>query len=235
MKLRNFLFALVLIVSIAAALMAADFWDEKPFTTWNRTEVADMLSNSPWAQVKNFVWTSGGRKAGGTDQREWTYIFTAQFFSAVPIRQGFARMIMIANNFDQMSEEQQKAFAARLALLRMDFKDKVAVTLAYKTNSPDDMRNMKLFFQNASAESLKQKRYLITQHNGRVQLIDYVKPDDAHGQPAQFVFPRMVKDKPIIMPDDKEVTFDLGGVSGADRIFMAFKPKQMVFKGELAY
>ena len=35
---------------LGAALAAADFWDEKDFTTWSDKEVEKMLTDSPWSQ-----------------------------------------------------------------------------------------------------------------------------------------------------------------------------------------
>jgi hypothetical protein len=38
-----------------AALVAADFWEDKEFTTWSEREVQKMLTDSPWAQRVNIV------------------------------------------------------------------------------------------------------------------------------------------------------------------------------------
>ena len=33
-----------------AVLAAADFWEEKEFTSWSDKDVEKMMSNSPWAK-----------------------------------------------------------------------------------------------------------------------------------------------------------------------------------------
>ena len=38
-----------------AALVAADFWEEKEFTNWSDREVQKMLTDSPWAKRVNIV------------------------------------------------------------------------------------------------------------------------------------------------------------------------------------
>ena len=52
------------------ALVAADFWEEKDFTTWSDKEVEKMLTNSPWAKKVTIVMgnlqseSSGGFSGG---------------------------------------------------------------------------------------------------------------------------------------------------------------------------
>ncbi len=38
-----------------ATLMAADFWEERPFTEWSDKDVEKMLTDSPWAQEVRIV------------------------------------------------------------------------------------------------------------------------------------------------------------------------------------
>jgi len=61
------------------ALVAADFWEEKDFTTWSDQEVEKMLTDSPWAkQVRSIV--GGGRTE-----------VTVAWSTALPIRQATVR------------------------------------------------------------------------------------------------------------------------------------------------
>ena len=59
-----------------AALVAADFWEDKEFTDWSDRDVQKMLSDSPWAKQVNIVmgglqeeqdgqFTGGGFGVGG--------------------------------------------------------------------------------------------------------------------------------------------------------------------------
>ncbi len=59
-----------------AALVAADFWEDKEFTNWSDREVQRMLTDSPWAKQVNIVmgglqeeqdsqFTGGGFGVGG--------------------------------------------------------------------------------------------------------------------------------------------------------------------------
>ena len=67
-----------------AALVAADFWEEKDFTTWSAQEVQEILTDSPWAkQVRLLV---GGRR-DATEPTQVTFTWT----SALPIKQALVR------------------------------------------------------------------------------------------------------------------------------------------------
>ena len=72
----------------AAALVAADFWEEKDFTTWSDTEVQEMLTDSPWAkQVWIIVSGRGGEPLDAVERTEVTFTWN----SALPIKQALVR------------------------------------------------------------------------------------------------------------------------------------------------
>src|SRR5439155_19214477 len=61
-------------VLIGAGLLAADFWEEKPFLTWSDKEVDRIITDSPWAQRLTVVnqgsptpSIAGGAVGGGDD------------------------------------------------------------------------------------------------------------------------------------------------------------------------
>src|SRR5688572_12945399 len=98
----------------SAALTAADFWEEKDFTTWSPQQVEKMLTDSPWAKKATIVVgslreveTSGGFSSGGAGfgggggaardggggefQGVRRITVTVAWVSALPIRQAVAR------------------------------------------------------------------------------------------------------------------------------------------------
>ena len=54
-----------LCILAGAAIAAADFWDEKAFTTWSDKEVEKMLSDSPWARTFTIAIRAPLRGGGG--------------------------------------------------------------------------------------------------------------------------------------------------------------------------
>ena len=52
-------------IVVGAALAAADFWDEKDFTTWSDKEVEKMLSDSPWSRRVTIAIRGQGDRGSG--------------------------------------------------------------------------------------------------------------------------------------------------------------------------
>jgi len=106
-----------------AALLAADFWEEKDFTTWSDGEVRKMLTDSPWAKRVNIVMGAlrdesasryyaapdpfgfGGTGAvpvpGEADTQQFAGIrratVTVLWINALPVRQAVVRAVIGRN------------------------------------------------------------------------------------------------------------------------------------------
>lgn len=228
---------------ITIALFSKDVWD-KPFSQWNRGDVLRILNNSPWARVETFGSAMGrdldtGRigdaGAGARGERESFNKFTIRFFSALPIREAYVRMFQISNNYDQMTPEQRQEFDARFnRALSLDVKDRVIVAVDFASSDPDANRDMKLFFDTSTAETLKQNVYLISQGLGRVELKEYYAPS-SDGTGAKFVFPRTINGTAIIQPGDREITLEFYVPPVDQKLFVKFKAAQLAYRGELSY
>lgn len=89
-----------------AALSAADFWEEQPFTEWSDKDVEKMLRDSPWAQQVRIAIGSlsedalptaaqpsgppeecGGTQFGGIQRHRLSVVWT----SALPVKQALVR------------------------------------------------------------------------------------------------------------------------------------------------
>ena len=106
----------VAVLLASAALTAADFWEEKDFTTWSPQQIDKMLTDSPWAKKATIVLGSlqeggagggfqssgagfgggGGAadSAGGGGEFSGVRRITATvaWISALPVRQAIARL-----------------------------------------------------------------------------------------------------------------------------------------------
>ena len=225
----------------ATHLLAQDFWNE-PFEKWNRNQVSRMLSDSPWSQIQTLSTSLSGKNSGLQGEKEIFNKFTVRFFSALPVREAYVRMMQILNKYDEMAPEQRREFESRFKrALSLDVSDRVIVALEFASNDPDANREMKRFFETARTETIKQSVYLISQHLNRVELREYFPPS-SDGTGAKFVFPRMLNGQPVIAAGDKEVRFefeipliDRGGQSNRPKLLVHFKVPKMVYKGELSY
>ncbi len=225
----------------ATYLPAQDSWPE-PFEKWNRNQVSRMLSDSPWSQIQTLSTSLSGKNSGLQGEKEIFNKFTVRFFSALPVREAYVRMMQILNKYDEMAPEQRREFESRFKrALSLDVSDRVIVALEFASNDPDANREMKRFFETARTETIKQSVYLISQHLNRVELREYFPPS-SDGTGAKFVFPRMLNGQPVIAAGDKEVRFefeipliDRGGQSNRPKLLVHFKVPKMFYKGELSY
>jgi len=110
----------------------------------------------------------------------------------------------------------------------------VIVAVDYATNDPNAERELRTFFQMATADLLKQRVYLISQRLGRVELREYFPPS-ADGTGAKFIFPRVVNGQPVFGPQDKEIRFDFFTPVVNQRMFLTFKSAKMTYRDGLSY
>jgi len=239
----KFLLILPLALALGASTAEAkDFWDA-PFTQWSSKQVLQIINKSPWAQDQTFAAglerdldaNIGAAGVGVAGDREIFHKLTVRFFSARPIREAYVRMFQIANNYDQATPEQQKAFDERFKrALALDVSNRVIIALEFATNQPQVSREMKQFLEIARMETLKQSVYLISQRLGRVELAEYYPPSP-DGTGAKFIFPREVKGTPVVSPEDKEVRFEFYVAPISQKLFLKFDVRKMRYKNELSY
>ena len=223
-----------ILLSSASCLLADDFW-QQPFDKWKREDVVRMLNDSPWAQGQTFTAPIVSKDAGLAGEKELYYRFTARFFSSRPVREAYVRMARLMNNYDQMAADQQQEFDKRFQrALNLDVGDRVIVAVEYATNDPNTARDLRSAFELATADTLKQRVYLISQRLGRVELREYFPPS-ADGTGAKFIFPRTVNGQPVFGPQDKEIRFDFTTLVTNQRVFLTFKSAKMMYRGELTF
>jgi hypothetical protein len=210
-------------------LIAQDSWNE-PFEKWSRKQVSQILNDSPWAGSQTFRIAPASLTHG---EREIFKKYTARFFSARPVREAYVRMMQILNKYDEMSPEKRIDFDSRFnRALNLDVSERVIVAVEFNSNDPDANHQMKMFFETARTDTIKQAAYLISQHQNRVELREYLPPGP-DGTGAKFVFPRTVNGKQVIEPGDREVRLEF--YIGGEKLFISFKVPRMVYKGDLSY
>jgi len=235
--------AILLSLFVATTLTAQEFWDE-PFEKWNAKYVSRMISDSPWSQNQTLSTPLSGKDSGLQGEKEIYNKFTVRFFSALPVRQAYVRMMQLLNKYDEMAPAQRTEFDSRFKrALTLDVSDRVIVAIEFASNDPDANREMKQYLATARTETIKQSVYLIGEHIGRVSLKEYFPPS-ADGTGAKFVFPRVLNGKPVIAAGDKEARFEFlvplidrnaGGQTNREKLSVPFKVDKMVYKGELSY
>lgn len=215
---------------VPAWLLAADFWEEKPFREWGKKDVQKMLSDSPWARVQQFAGQSADRSAGNAGEREIVNSFQVRFLTSLPIRQGMVRFQQLGRNYDEMNEQEQAALDQQFAgLLNARFEAQVIVEMQFTSNDRSAAMDVFRDLSTKTVDTIKQDVFLVTDKHGRVALTGY-QPNQT-GQ-VRFVFPRTIDGQPIVGADDKDLAFQFNLEDVAD-VNIRFKPSDMVFNAKL--
>jgi len=238
-----------LILSLCALAMVVSAQKKaKPWTEWNEKEVNKMLNDSAWGQTQNETNTSemfyspttqgGARSTGvggssndrnsqGALNQATNIAYNIRLLSAKPIRQAFARRVMMQN--PQMAE-QLKAFAERQS------DEYIVVAVDY--NSADRRLSGPAMqqFNSANLATLKNTTYLETKDGKRVFLEQYMTPIN-DGMGAKFIFPRVVDGKPFVTRDSGFLRFysEFPGSGNTLKLNMRFKLSDMTYEEKLEY
>lgn len=229
---KTILTAITATLALGTLALAKDFW-EKPFTEWKRDQVLKMLNDSPWAGEVVAAFSLGGKDSGISGEKEIYISYTIRFFSALPVRQAYVRMMQIINDYDKMDSGQRSQFDQRFSrALNMDTSGQIIVAMEFGSNVRQLNMQIETFLKTTRSEFLKQRAYLISDRLGRVQMLEYYPPSP-DGTGAKFIFPRQVKGQPVISTDDKEIKFEIVLPDLGDKVLFRKKVDKMVYNGQL--
>ena len=172
----------VFAVAVTTEVSAQEFWARKSYKTWTKEEIIKIISDSPWAQVRE---TEADITTGGTRAN-----VTIRLRSALPIRQALVRLKQLEAKYDKMDQRQQAEFDERLrgTLECPACKDNYVVTMS----PPISNRNLTsgvYGLKGARLELLHGKVYLLNEQGDRRPLVYFVAPKNDMDE-AVFYFPR---------------------------------------------
>lgn len=185
---------------ISFALTAQDFWTQKPYKQWTKGEIVKIISDSPWAQVREVE--ADTNSAGSVPS------VTIRLRSAMPIRQALVRLRQIEAKYDKMNEENRAAFDRQVKGI-LDCpacQENYVITIS----PPISSRSLTsgVFGLKAATFGLIQgKVYLVNEKNEKRQLVHFVAPKSDTDEAVLF-FPRR-DDKGNVLLTDKNKNFSL--------------------------
>ncbi len=215
----------------------------KPWTEWSEKDAQKMLNDSAWGQTQTETNTSemfyspttrtgGGnssdRNAQGATNQAVNVNYHIRFLSARPIRQAFARSILLQQKEPNPQLEQQlKAFAEQ--------KTAEWIVLAVDIDASDRRFSgpVSQLLNSANTGLLQNRTYLELKDGKRVFLKEYRAPI-ADGMGAKFVFPRLVEGKPFVTLESGYLRF-YSELSKDIKLNMRFKVQDIMYDGELEY
>jgi hypothetical protein len=205
------LLALAAMMCMALPASGQD-WKKKPFTEWSLSEVAKILSDSPWAQTQvEYANLFYGVPTS-------TYSVTIRLRSALPIRQALLRQKQILMNYRRFRAADKRRFdeETRSFVECSDCRDYYLVTLvSHLPSNTEPPLNQKrdVWFDIVDAlkrfktEDLKSKVYLANDRGERRDIVLFIPPKGG-GREAMFIFARRNdQGKALITPDNKKFYF----------------------------
>lgn len=261
----------------------AQFWNKKDYRNWSAGECRKILSNSPWTKKLSFSSmlmlngaqnTSGaagpmvssaqdaeypGDRSGGPNPsaavRHPLISYTAQIFSALPVREAQVRLDQISMHYGRMNAAQKQSFDESAAkFLAVQFPKTIVIRVNYSTNVRYWQASLESQWQLENAAKLRNSAYL-TVGGKTVPLLNYrFAPVKDHA--FYLVFPRTVNGEPLLNASRKSMTLQITSPRlqfsntfnnsanltsetapppNARNIVLTFKVKKMKYHGKLAY
>jgi len=220
---------------------------DKNWTEWSKKDAQKILDDSPWGQTQTDTDTSqmfysptqdpqrmgrtsndGSRLAQGATNQSVNVKYHVRFFSARPVRQALARIMLL----DQQPPPEMVAKLKNFAEIKDD--NSIIVTVTYESNDQRYGNSVMQAFNSAVTGTLKNNTFLERNDGKRLFLEEYIPPGkDGFG--ARFIFLRSPDDKPFIDANTREVRFYAEYPRTSIKIDRRFKVADMMFQGELEY
>jgi hypothetical protein len=235
------LFILCALFALGLSVSAQD--GSKPWTEWSKKDAEKVLSESPWGQsfvqeptgpADTTVITGTGsglrpsRQGESGDYKPSSALkYRARFLTAKPVREAFARMVVLSQPNDP------KLVPALQGFIDRDFGDFLVVSFSIESEDERMTKGAMMGLGRLTAEMLKDKVYLERKDGKRATLIDY-KPPSEDGLGAKIVFSKTLDGQPFLSDPADLVKFFLQ-LSEKQKVTMKFKASGMTYGGKLEY
>ncbi len=217
------------VISLFLAATVA-FSQQKPdFRSWTLEEAVKVLNDSPWARQQTVTRVVSGVGSGVFGEKEIYHRYYVRFLSARPVREAFARIEQLTKGYDRLDESARRALDEKFAAqIGMDMSNSIVLAVCFRSNDPEVEQDVRRTLQSQTVETLKTRAYLSTRQFPQLELAAFF-PASEDSVGAKFVFPRVVDGKPVVLPDDPSMVFELAlPDEDAPRLRTVFKPKEML-------
>lgn len=212
----------------------------KPWNEWSKKDADKVLNDSAWgqSQIKGEAPPSTSDRDGrsqqanrdpGAPRAASEYFLRVRFITAKPIREAFARKILLSQP-DPTKELQDQLQAG---IIDLDLGDNIIVAVNVDGEDGRMVGGILRALGRMTTEASGQKVFLERKDGKRLQLIEY-RPPIADGMGGKFVFARMLEDKPFLSSDSDSVRFVLD-MEGSLKLNMKFKVSSMMYGEKLEY
>jgi hypothetical protein len=235
----------VMLLTVAVAALAADFWAAKPYTQWSKAEMERIRTTSPWAQTvvlrtANMVqirrqtgkFASGAGEGEGTVNPEVSYAISLR--TARPIREAVVREAALEQKYEQMDATAKAQFDQKWnAFLAQPTPDKIIFHVKYASNTTEVDRQLAAYWQVQTLETLLSDTYMNGPDGERVAPIAFWAGKGGSRE-FQLAFPRP-KEAPKKASFSVEFRHPDVTQQPSTRITARFNVKDLDYKGEITY
>jgi hypothetical protein len=206
--------------------------NQKPWSEWDKKQVEKMLTGSPWGQTQNETYAGQLTAQIGTAEpnQALIYNYRIRLFSARPIREAYARQVMLANPNVKASQLENFVIG--------DYSEDIVIAVTIDGTDRRTTGPVEKALAVATTATLAKVTYLERKDGKRVELAEYAPPGK-DGTGAKFRFPRMLDGKPFVSGDDTfrfvaglPYAFSLPDVKP---ISWRFKLSDLMYNGNLEY
>jgi hypothetical protein len=239
---RALVFAVLMLA--AAIAVAQGWWEGKPYTSWSKDEVTNMLDKSPWGTVASQAIERVGHlvstvdTVSGTESAYDKLFFHISFVTAKPVRMALARRTIL----DDASRQNQTDWGKYV-----DQEDDQNIVLVMNLTAYPVDSNIALIVSDAlgslKTSDVENQTRLSTDGGKKVPLAKY-DPLGESGYGVKLYFPRHLPDgSPLVTAGNKEIRFDmtipLPKRQDIERKFVTvtakWDPRKMLYQGKLAF
>jgi hypothetical protein len=225
----------VLLVGSAIAQKSSQ-WNE-----WSKKDTDKMLNDSVWAQSQikgeappdasatvNAGRSQQSNSNPGGVKPSTEFYFRVRFISAKPIREAFARRILLSQ-----TDPTTELIGQLQAAIDQNFGNYIVVGVNADGQDARTVGRILHALGQLTTAVLSEKAYLERKDGKRLQLIEY-RPPIADNMGGKFIFTRTLDDKPFLSADSDSVRFVLN-MTGDLKLNMKFKVASMMYGGNLEY
>jgi hypothetical protein len=182
----------------------------------------------PGGRFNDQTSVNNNRADEGAKNEAVTVTYHIRLFSARPVREAIARMVVIdqIGRFEEISGLMQP-------LIDRDFGPYVVITVAIDSNDGRALGPVIQAFSKSTADLLRNKTYLERKDGKRLFLMDY-RPPQADGLGAKFVFERAPDGKPFITGDSGNFRF-YSEVGDKIKLNVKYNVSELLLNGKLEY
>ena len=235
--MRKILFAGFICVLFIGSVFAQK---AKPWTEWSKKDADKILNDSAWAQSITRGEApptidrdaNSGRSQTNNGPSSVTlsteFNYRIRLASAKPIREGFARRIVLSQ-----PEKASELTTQLQGIIDRGFGDFIIVAVNVDGQEPRAYAPYLQGLSKMTTAMVSERAYLERKDGKRLPLLEYRAPS-GDGMGGKFIFARTLDGAPFLAPDRDSVRF-VFNVSDKMKIDVKFKVSGMIYGEKLEY